>query len=99
MDDSYGYRYRFPSGFVPDRDYQHSLESPTCFGDAMIYRNAYSAGMARTSTVAKIVAVCRSCQNILPAEETADGNIRPIGVAKDCTCGEGDFRRFDRGSR
>ena len=48
-------------------------------------------GMATTETVSKGFGRCRSCESVFVAEIHPDGHIRPIGLAADCQCGEGDF--------
>lgn len=47
--------------------------------------------MATTELVSKGFARCRSCESVFVAEIHSDGRIRPIGLAADCQCGDGDF--------
>ncbi len=47
--------------------------------------------MVSSSAVAKTFAKCLSCDSTFVAELSADGSIRPLGIARECTCGEGDF--------
>lgn len=49
--------------------------------------------MSRAESASKVVAVCQVCDSVYVSEQKPDGTIRPIGVAADCTCGNGEFRR------
>ncbi|WP_255193006.1 hypothetical protein [Natronobeatus ordinarius] len=40
----------------------------------------------------KAAAQCKNCKNIFASEVWGDGSIRPIGVKRGCTCGNGEFR-------
>lgn len=53
----------------------------------------FHLGMSRAKSASKVVAVCQVCDSVYVSEQKPDGTIRPIGVAADCTCGDGEFRR------
>ncbi|MFC6718587.1 hypothetical protein ACFQGT_01310 [Natrialbaceae archaeon GCM10025810] len=50
--------------------------------------------MSESESVSKVIAVCQSCDSVYVSEVKPDGAIRPIGVAEECTCGDGDFKRL-----
>lgn len=47
--------------------------------------------MAAGPPVSNVFARCEQCDSVFVAEEHPDGSIRPIGMAKDCRCGDGEF--------
>lgn len=58
------------------------------------YDKVSDTEMARSDPAEKCFAKCRSCGAMFSATQEADGTIKPIGVAPDCSCGEGDFYRM-----
>lgn len=47
--------------------------------------------MSASEPATKVFAKCRSCDSVFVAERDGDGGLRPLGIASECNCGDGDF--------